>query len=686
MALNSDNLIGLYIAFGAYFLSLCCAALVAYRRIHARDAALSQSGEETKHEVIEAHYLGNRSFGPLLTAGSLFASFFSGYTVVGVPNEAFNTGWNSMRWPCATIAIVSGFICTAGRIRKLGLIRGHQSPIDFMTDRYRSQVLRYTFLVVMLFPAIVYLTAQLVAIQNTFNSLFDIDPESPVAVVIIASSIVAFEWIGGLSSVALTDCIQGFIMVFCFIALPLIVVKNYVGWKDLDWESYPRPEFYQTPSGSEQWLFWNFIISLAGGFLQPHLIQRMYATESFRGLKVAYSVLTLGPWFTMISGIFLGTVGVQILADQGMDIDNISSPFASILEAVMDLGGFSYVVGSIAFTATLASIMSTADSVLIAISQMITTEVVAPMYPEISGKQLSWIGRASSLSAMSIGLLLTFFGGQNFGELILIQYGIGLQAVPLVLLGLFNSSKIFDCHPWSLSFAAITATLTVIVMQFTYYHRPVEDQPIPLNPGITGIVVNLATLCLMEFCRRLFLEKTNAEEGSKEGDDAASQFATPSWDTPKDVGKFGALPLTPNLIRGYMYGIREPATEPWFSLLALCLSVICTPITETDTPPLGDDGQLLWAPNVINGIPSWAFRIILALIVTTLVSFYAIWVIPNDLDGIGFVVADDTEDESSTNDAGSSKKELEDTVSSDFDSAFPEESCASKEADRIEQA
>ena len=107
MNLDSDNLIGIYIAFSIYFVAIAIAAIAAYRRIHAAKDVVGDG--ETKHAVIEAHYLGNRSFGPFLTAGSLFASFFSGYTVVGVPNEAFDMGWNSLRWPVATIAIVYFF-------------------------------------------------------------------------------------------------------------------------------------------------------------------------------------------------------------------------------------------------------------------------------------------------------------------------------------------------------------------------------------------------------------------------------------------------------------------------------------------------------------------------------------------------------------------------------------------------
>jgi sodium/proline symporter len=84
---------------------------------------------------LSAHYLGGRSFGPIITAGTIFASLFSGYTVVGIPDEAYNKGWTSLRWMPTTCGIVLSYIVTGLRLRKLSLIRNHQSPIDFITDR-----------------------------------------------------------------------------------------------------------------------------------------------------------------------------------------------------------------------------------------------------------------------------------------------------------------------------------------------------------------------------------------------------------------------------------------------------------------------------------------------------------------------------------------------------------------------
>ena len=42
---------------------------------------------------VTGHFLAGRTFGPIVTAGTVFASLFSGYTVIGIPNESFKVGF-----------------------------------------------------------------------------------------------------------------------------------------------------------------------------------------------------------------------------------------------------------------------------------------------------------------------------------------------------------------------------------------------------------------------------------------------------------------------------------------------------------------------------------------------------------------------------------------------------------------
>ena len=59
-------------------------------------------------DKLSAHYLAGRAIGPVLTTGTVFASFYSGYTVVGIPNEAYSNGWVALRWVAAGFGMITG--------------------------------------------------------------------------------------------------------------------------------------------------------------------------------------------------------------------------------------------------------------------------------------------------------------------------------------------------------------------------------------------------------------------------------------------------------------------------------------------------------------------------------------------------------------------------------------------------
>jgi hypothetical protein len=74
-------------------------------------------------------------------------------------------------------------------------------------------------------------------------------------------------------------------------------------------------------------------------------------------------------------------------------------------------------------------------------------------------------------------------------------------------------------------------------------------------------------------------------------------------------------------------GVRDPVVDCWFLLWGLAASLLLTPITVPNMPRLDESDNLLLAPNVIRGIPSWSFQII----PVTVFLMYAICSIPNNL-------------------------------------------------------
>ena len=181
-------------------------------------------------------------------------------------------------------------IGTGFRLRKVSQFRNHQSPADFITDRFQSQLLRYTVVFLQVLTSIIYLAAQVISIKITFNSIFGLDPDTIYPVIIIMLLILIFECIGGLNSVAFTDSVQGIIMVFFFFLVPILMSHHFGGWASLDPETYPQPTFYQTPTSDVQWKFWQFGLINFSFFTLPHFIQRIYAVRDLKSLKIGYTV------------------------------------------------------------------------------------------------------------------------------------------------------------------------------------------------------------------------------------------------------------------------------------------------------------------------------------------------------------------------------------------------------------
>eukprot|EP00934_Nitzschia_sp_Nitz4_P000001 Nitzschia sp. Nitz4//NODE_159_length_47236_cov_74.723851//36053//38332//NITZ4_additional_000014-RA//-1//CDS//3329531761//1//frame0 len=631
---SSENRTGLYVSVPVYFVLLAGAAFWAYRKMENMEH--NQTADK-----LAAHYLGGRDFGPLLTAGTLFASLFSGYTVIGVPNEAFRSGWKSLRWMAAVVGLVTGFFGTGMRLRKASLLRNHQSPLDFLTDRYQSQTLRYTILIMQLFPTVIYLAAQVIAIKGTFNSIFELNPDAAAPVIIIMGVILVFEWMGGLNSVALTDSIQAIVMVLSFVILPSVAFYEFGGWQDLDPATYPKPQYYQTLSKESQWDFWQFSLVNFGFFTLPHLMQRTYAAKDLTSLKMGYAVMTIGPWFTLFVGIFLGTVGVAVLVDQDGNPENPSDPFSAILEAIMNTGGFAKAAGCVAVTASLAAIMSTADSLIIAISQLITVEIVYPLKPDATPNQVALVGKAVSLGATIVAVVVGLFWSEGISDLGKIQFSISAQALPAYLFGLFSTTSQADMHPWCLATGAL-AGLIFVVSFYWGYVKPVSDS-LPIDAGIMGFLINLVLSVTLDKVHHMLsypLEEASTPD-NKAGmrDDQQGRPAQmlcpgrPEWDIPK-LDRFGGGCLSPELIWKSMEGVEEVLTNPSWCGMMLLVVTFATPLAPESQPPLAynDDGSSFFVtpPSVINGLPWWAFKTIIVCIIPTLILLVAIYRMPSE--------------------------------------------------------
>jgi solute:Na+ symporter, SSS family len=431
----SEHRLLFQITFPVYFGLLGLSAVWAYRR-----KALLET--EQGHDPLSAHFLGGRSFGLLVTASTMFAAFFSGCTVVGVPSEAYNNGFYALRWIVTSSVAIAGYAAVGLRLRRAATMRGHSSPSDFITDRYQSQLLRYTIVVLQLVPAIFYLAVQVTAMHSSFNSVFEISRDNPFPVIGIFFLILLFEWTGGILSIATTHVVQSVYIVIAFMLAAIVVKKNFGGCADLNVSTFPRPQFYQTPTMDQQLQFWQFNLTNIGYFSLPHLMQRIYTARDLKSLRCGWAALAMGQWLTMFVGVFIGTMGVAVLGGE-----QLSNPASAILEKFFDLGGMALFSGVMIWTATVAAIMSTADSLINAISHLIATEIIYPLHTTSTVREVAWMGRVASLAVVVFSLLI---GIKWKGGATRLSKILSLMASPSFIHGLYckNNHLMSIRGPW----------------------------------------------------------------------------------------------------------------------------------------------------------------------------------------------------------------------------------------------
>ena len=169
-----DTVTPMYWTLAFYVVSMCVVGYIANRQNAAGDV---QAGDEG---AVKTHFLGGKDFGVVVLTLTSLASVYSGFTVVGVPNEAGAYGYTAFRWVGIVLMVGISFSVVNPRLRRLSVVRDYESPGDFIMDRYNSVWMKCVACFCMCVPQILYLAVQFHALTSTilFSTGVQSDPDS----------------------------------------------------------------------------------------------------------------------------------------------------------------------------------------------------------------------------------------------------------------------------------------------------------------------------------------------------------------------------------------------------------------------------------------------------------------------------------------------------------------------------
>ena len=383
------------------------------------------------------HFLAGRELGVFVLFLTLYATAYSGNSLLGYPAEAYRRGFS---WIMATgfmMSIIVVFHALVPKLRPLSVVHGFVTPGDYVQQRFGREpggrALRIAVAGLMTVTLTNFLLAQLIAMGHvTYQATGGRIPYE-VGVVGLAAMILFYEVRGGMRAVAWTDAAQGILMLVGLSALLLWLLGGSGGLGAMTRQILElRPEAVQVPGAREcsNWLSTIALMGLAS-VVYPQAIQRIYAARSGTSLKQALAIMTFMPLATTAVVTLIGLAAIPRFSHLGsLEAETV---MPRLLELWAAAGPFYTLAATLVFIGALAAIMSTADSVLLSLGSVVAEDLLGRSRLDPGTTRL---GKRISFGLIVVMVVVALAPRITLWRLIELKMELLIQCVPAFLLAL----------------------------------------------------------------------------------------------------------------------------------------------------------------------------------------------------------------------------------------------------------
>ena len=391
-----------------------------------------------KTTSIEDYLLGGRNMGSWVTALSAQASDMSGWLLMGLPGAVYLSGVNQS-WIAIGLFIGTwvNWVLVAPRLRVFTEKTNALTLSTFFEERFKDPtgLLRIISAIIILIFFTIYASSGLVGAGKLFESMFNIN--YTVAVIVGAIIMIMYTFLGGFMAVCWTDLVQGALMFFAIICVP-VVALSHAGGVDGVQAAIAAKKISTSlfSNGSGPISFLAILSTMAWGlgyFGQPHILARFMSIKSVKELPKTITIAIVWVFISLTGAVIVGLIAIPLfdsLAD-----GNQEKVFIFMIERF-----FNPWIGGILLAAILAAIMSTIDSQLLVSSSALTEDFYKHFIKkEASELEQIWVGRFCVLIIAVIAIVLALTPGNTVLGLVSYAWGgFGAAFGPVVIVSLFS--------------------------------------------------------------------------------------------------------------------------------------------------------------------------------------------------------------------------------------------------------
>jgi SSS family solute:Na+ symporter len=372
-------------------------------------------------------FLAGRRLGWLPIGLSLFASNISSTTLIGLAGAAYSWGIAvaNYEWMAAPILVVFAVVLIPLYLRgRIGTVPEYlERRFDYRVRRYFSALTLISNIVVdtagSLFAGALVLTGFLPGLD-----LFS-------AALLLAAVAAAYTAAGGLAAVVYTDVLQAVVLL---VGACLVTFLAFAAI-DFDWsrvvaaaEPGQLELFLPLSDPNLPWLGTLVGVPVLGFYFwctNQFIVQRVLGARSLADARQGALFAGLLKLPVLLIMVIPGVVATQILPP----LDNADQVFPALVSELLPVG-----LRGLVLAALVAALMSSIDSTLNSASALLTLDFIKPLRPELTPRQLAWIGRGAILLFMLISAAVAPLIGSFEGLFHYLQTALAYLVPPVAAL------------------------------------------------------------------------------------------------------------------------------------------------------------------------------------------------------------------------------------------------------------
>lgn len=460
-------------------------------------------------DEVQEHYRAGAGLGDVFLFFTMCSSLFSGYSVSGVVDEAYNIGWMATRWIPAGVGTYMGFLIISPQLVALGRDRGYVTLSEVLYNRFNmysdrkwpAHVLRLLSFACFQLPVFTYLISQFQALGNEIETFTTEEGttsgvSSITAVLIAAGILLLTELFGGMRAVAYTDTLQGVTLLLGSVVFIVIQQTELGGLSS-------AADFYQDaanevrqmtiyPTQPQVVSYWDFVFRVSvAATMFPHLAMRLLAARSSRAVRYGLAAMCFTFFIVQLSSMLTGWTAIGEF--RGVNIGG--SVFSRMLLRVSNQGTGEAFAAALLLASALCAMMSTADSALLAFGGMWVKDILVPyIRPSATARTQLAFGRVMAVIGLGIGVLLALLSLEhnkpNLSGLFNIQNVLPIHVAPAVWFGLHWRSM----RPEAVLAGMVCGISVTVGLLFSDYNvaYPTSDRmSTGISTSMVGFFVNI---------------------------------------------------------------------------------------------------------------------------------------------------------------------------------------------------